>query len=121
MKRIGLLSDTHAHWDDRYLHHFEECDEIWHAVTLESSFSKQTTCERMSHYAVIPLKYPHRPVHKPREKEGSKVQLVDSQMIKNLRAAANNAQMTDGDRVKAARINCNLHKLCPLLSLCGKW
>ncbi|MCF0198917.1 MAG: metallophosphoesterase family protein [Bacteroidaceae bacterium] len=31
MKRIGLLSDTHAHWDDRYLLHFEQCDEIWHA------------------------------------------------------------------------------------------
>jgi putative phosphoesterase len=36
MKRIGLLSDTHAHWDDRYLHHFEECDEIWHAGDLGS-------------------------------------------------------------------------------------
>ena len=53
------------------------------AVTLESSFGEQTTCKRMSHYAVIPFKYPHRPVHKPREKEGSKVQLIDSQMIKN--------------------------------------
>ena len=31
MKRIGLLSDTHAHWDDRYIRYFESCDEIWHA------------------------------------------------------------------------------------------
>ncbi len=31
MKRIGLLSDTHAYWDERYLTYFEECDEIWHA------------------------------------------------------------------------------------------
>ena len=31
MKRIGLLSDTHGYWDDRYLKHFETCDEIWHA------------------------------------------------------------------------------------------
>ena len=31
MKRIGLLSDTHAHWDDRYEHYFHDCDEIWHA------------------------------------------------------------------------------------------
>lgn len=31
MKRIGLLSDTHAHWDDRYAHYFAGCDEIWHA------------------------------------------------------------------------------------------
>ena len=31
MKRIGILSDTHSHWDDRYLLHFADCDEIWHA------------------------------------------------------------------------------------------
>ena len=31
MLRIGLLSDTHGWWDDRYKTYFEECDEIWHA------------------------------------------------------------------------------------------
>lgn len=31
MKRIGLISDTHGHLDDRILAHFEDCDEIWHA------------------------------------------------------------------------------------------
>ena len=31
MKRIGLLSDTHGYWDDRYAQHFAQCDEIWHA------------------------------------------------------------------------------------------
>ncbi len=31
MKRIGLLSDTHGFWDDRYAQYFSECDEIWHA------------------------------------------------------------------------------------------
>lgn len=31
MKRIGLLSDTHGYWDERYALHFAECDEIWHA------------------------------------------------------------------------------------------
>ncbi len=31
MKRIGIISDTHSYWDDRYLKYFEECDEIWHA------------------------------------------------------------------------------------------
>ena len=36
MKRIGLLSDTHAYWDDRYLTYFEECDEIWHAGDIGS-------------------------------------------------------------------------------------
>ena len=31
MKRIGILSDTHSCWDDRYALHFADCDEIWHA------------------------------------------------------------------------------------------
>lgn len=30
MKRIGLLSDTHSHWDERYATYFAECDEVWH-------------------------------------------------------------------------------------------
>lgn len=30
MKRIGILSDTHSCWDDRYAAHFRDCDEIWH-------------------------------------------------------------------------------------------
>ena len=36
MKRIGLLSDTHAYWDNRYLEYFEPCDEIWHAGDIGS-------------------------------------------------------------------------------------
>lgn len=31
MKKIGILSDTHSCWDDRYAHYFADCDEIWHA------------------------------------------------------------------------------------------
>ena len=31
MKKIGILSDTHSCWDDRFAKHFAECDEIWHA------------------------------------------------------------------------------------------
>ena len=31
MNRIGILSDTHSYWDDRYAQYFAECDEIWHA------------------------------------------------------------------------------------------
>lgn len=31
MKRIGILSDTHSCWDERYAVHFKDCDEIWHA------------------------------------------------------------------------------------------
>lgn len=36
MKRIGLLSDTHGYWDERYLKYFEECDEIWHSGDIGS-------------------------------------------------------------------------------------
>lgn len=36
MKRIGILSDTHSCWDDKYLIHFAECDEIWHAGDIGS-------------------------------------------------------------------------------------
>ena len=31
MKKIGIISDTHSYWDDRYATYFESCDEIWHA------------------------------------------------------------------------------------------
>lgn len=31
MRKIGLLSDTHNYWDQKYIQYFEACDEIWHA------------------------------------------------------------------------------------------
>lgn len=36
MMRIGLLSDTHGYWDDRYKEYFAGCDEIWHAGDIGS-------------------------------------------------------------------------------------
>ncbi len=36
MKKIGLLSDTHGWWDERYGKHFAGCDEIWHAGDIGS-------------------------------------------------------------------------------------
>lgn len=30
MTKIGLLSDTHGYWDEKYLQYFKDCDEIWH-------------------------------------------------------------------------------------------
>lgn len=36
MKRIGILSDTHGFWDDKYLFHFADCDEIWHVGDIGS-------------------------------------------------------------------------------------
>jgi putative phosphoesterase len=29
--KIGLLSDTHSHLDERFFNFFKDCDEIWHA------------------------------------------------------------------------------------------
>lgn len=31
MKRILLLSDTHAYWDPRFADYIAPCDEVWHA------------------------------------------------------------------------------------------
>mgnify|MGYP000012318676 FL=1 len=36
MKTIGILSDTHATWDERFEEHFAGCDEIWHAGDIGS-------------------------------------------------------------------------------------
>lgn len=36
MKYIGLLSDTHGFIDERIFHHFENCDEVWHAGDIGS-------------------------------------------------------------------------------------
>lgn len=36
MKKIGLLSDTHNVWDDKYEHYFADCDEVWHAGDIGS-------------------------------------------------------------------------------------
>lgn len=37
MKLIGILSDTHGLWDDRYETYLGSCDEIWHAGDIGSS------------------------------------------------------------------------------------
>ena len=31
MKKLGILSDTHGCWDERFGQYFAGCDEIWHA------------------------------------------------------------------------------------------
>lgn len=36
MKKIGLLSDTHNIWDEKFETYFAECDEIWHAGDIGS-------------------------------------------------------------------------------------
>jgi Predicted phosphoesterase len=36
MKKIGLLSDTHGYWDEKYEVYFAPCDEVWHAGDIGS-------------------------------------------------------------------------------------
>ena len=36
MLKVGLLSDTHGYWDDKYTKYFNDCDEIWHAGDIGS-------------------------------------------------------------------------------------
>lgn len=36
MVKVGLLSDTHGYWDDKYKAYFDPCDEIWHAGDIGS-------------------------------------------------------------------------------------
>ncbi len=52
MKRIGIISDTHAYWDDRYLKYFEPCDEIWHAGDIGSLEVAQRLAEYRTFRAV---------------------------------------------------------------------
>ncbi len=36
MKKIGLLSDTHGAWDEKFKTYFAPCDEVWHAGDIGS-------------------------------------------------------------------------------------
>jgi putative phosphoesterase len=36
MQKIGILSDTHGCWDEKFAIYFSECDEIWHAGDIGS-------------------------------------------------------------------------------------
>lgn len=53
MKRIGILSDTHGFWDERYALHFRDCDEIWHAGDIGSL----EVADRLA--AIAPLRAVH--------------------------------------------------------------
>lgn len=48
--KIGLLSDTHAYWDEKYAKYFAGCDEIWHAGDIGS----EEIADRLS--AIKPLR-----------------------------------------------------------------
>jgi putative phosphoesterase len=44
MTKIGLISDTHGWLDQQVLHHFQNCDEIWHA----GDFGNISLAERLA-------------------------------------------------------------------------
>ena len=50
MRRIGLLSDTHSYWDEKYVKYFSECDEIWHV----GDFGSMEIADRLAE--IKPLK-----------------------------------------------------------------
>lgn len=45
--RIGIMSDTHGYWDDRYLKYFEDCDEIWHAGDIGNGILERLKEKKM--------------------------------------------------------------------------
>ena len=47
--RIGIMSDTHGYWDDRYLKYFEDCDEIWHAGDIGNGILERLKEKKMVH------------------------------------------------------------------------
>lgn len=53
MKRIGLLSDTHGYWDERFEKYFSDVDEIWHAGDIGT----MQVAERLA--AIKPLRAVH--------------------------------------------------------------
>ncbi|MDO4801971.1 MAG: metallophosphoesterase family protein [Prevotellaceae bacterium] len=53
MKKIGIISDTHAFWDEKFAKYFAECDEIWHAGDIGSMY----VAERLNE--ICPLRAVH--------------------------------------------------------------
>lgn len=35
-KKIGIISDTHGYWDEKYIQYLDSCDEVWHAGDIGS-------------------------------------------------------------------------------------
>ena len=51
MIKVGLLSDTHAYWDDKYAEYFKDCDEIWHAGDIGRSEERRVGKECRSRWS----------------------------------------------------------------------
>jgi putative phosphoesterase len=53
MKRIGIISDTHSFWDEKYLKYFEQCDEIW----LAGDIGTTEVAEKLAAYRTFRAVY----------------------------------------------------------------
>ncbi len=53
MIKVGLLSDTHAYWDDKYAEYFKDCDEIWHAGDIGSDPLASTKFEALKPFKAV--------------------------------------------------------------------
>ena len=53
MVRIGLLSDTHSYWDDKYVKHFEECDEVVLNLNWKSAPLGSNSCGPLPNEALL--------------------------------------------------------------------
>ncbi|NQX93089.1 MAG: metallophosphoesterase family protein [Flavobacteriales bacterium] len=53
MIKIGLLSDTHSHLDDRIIHHLQDVDEIWHAGDIGTAAVSDTLSSIKPYRAVF--------------------------------------------------------------------
>ena len=43
MKRIGIISDTHGYWDDKYEYYLGNCDEICHQRAISRHIRQDNT------------------------------------------------------------------------------
>jgi putative phosphoesterase len=53
MKKIGLLSDTHAFLNPKIINYFADCDEIWHAGDIGSA----EVADNLAHFKPLKAVY----------------------------------------------------------------
>ena len=72
MKRIGLISDTHGHYDDRIAEHFKDCDEIWHAGDI----GDLSVTDALKNVAPVKAVYGNIDGHKVRAEYGRDLRFI---------------------------------------------
>ncbi|NVK85626.1 MAG: metallophosphoesterase family protein [Cytophagia bacterium] len=79
--KIGLISDTHSYLDERVFHHFQSCDEIWHAGDIGENHVLEKLSEFKPTKAVFgnidsPLMQKELPEYLLLEHEGIKTLMI---------------------------------------------